>query len=198
MKLVSGRSIQPGDIFYIPGMNKEGDYGFVLARYIELIPTNVGHLIEVFAKFYTIPPTSIEDVDKTHRLFRPIMFDMYFQRIPKWKVLFSDPGYDKSQSDYTNIGIAFHTNLWLGGNCKPATREQLNKFEASECWRTHHIMLRVNAHLSGLFGPEEEYDYSRIPKGQRVDDPGVVEKVIAVAEEIDGRFKIWAARKKTK
>ena len=40
-----------GDLFYIPAMNKEGKPGFVIGRYIELIPTNVGHLIEEFARF---------------------------------------------------------------------------------------------------------------------------------------------------
>ena len=47
---------KPGDCFYIPGMNKEGKSGVVIGRYIELTPTNVGHLIEVFAKFYTERP----------------------------------------------------------------------------------------------------------------------------------------------
>ena len=56
----------------------------------------------------------------------------------------------------------------------------------------HHIIFRVNAHLAGIFGPNDCYDYHRIPKEQRVDDPSAKEKVIAVAEAMNERFQIWA------
>ncbi|MYN19700.1 hypothetical protein GTP81_23430 [Rugamonas sp. FT107W] len=183
---------KPGDLFYIPAMNEEGKSGFVIGRYIELIPTNVGHLIEVFARFYTERPQSIDKVDKSQRLFRPIMCSLRFAEIPKWKILFSDPGYDKSQSDYDNIAIAFDTKLWIGGKSQDATRDKLREFEDSTCWRMHHVIFRVNAHLAGIFGPNDGYDYHRVPKGCRVDDPGVLEKVIALAEAVDERFKIWS------
>lgn len=197
MKQLTSAS-KPGDLFYIPAFNKEGDYGFVIGRYIELVPTNVGYLIEVFAKFYTAPPKSIEEVDKSQRLFRPIMCSLRFAEIPRWKVLFSDPNYDKSQSDYDNIAIAFHMDLWVGGKSRSATPEELNGIEKSTWWRTHHIILRVNTHLAGIFGPNDCYDYHRVPKGGRIDDPGVLEKVIAVAEAMDERFKMWAEEAKAR
>ena len=90
-------------------MNKARKFGFVIQRYIELVPKNVGHLVEVFARLYTERPQSIDDVDKCQRLFRPIMCSLRFAEIPQWRVLFSDPGYDKSHSDYNSIAIAFDT-----------------------------------------------------------------------------------------
>lgn len=191
---------QSGDLFYIPAINKGGDYGFVMARYIELIQPNSGYLIEVFAKFYETPPESIAEVDKSQRLFRPIMFSMYFKTVPKWKILFNDPIYDKSQSDYENITIAFHSDLWIGGKGKiqPAYPGQLKEFEDSTCWRTHHIIFRVNAHLAGVFGPNDRYDYHRVPQGERVDDLEAQAKVVALANEMDRRFKAWAEEAKNK
>ena len=179
-------------MFYIPAMTKEGTFGFVIGRYIELVPTNVGYLIEVFAKFYTEPPKSIEEVEKSQRLFRPIMCSLRFAEIPKWKILFGDSSYDKSHSDFDNIAIAFHDDLWIGGKDQPLPRGQLKEFEPSTCWRMHHIVFRVNAHLAGIFGPDECYDYHRVPKEERVDDPDAKAKVIALAEAMDEQFKIWA------
>lgn len=49
----------PGDIFYIPALKITDADGFVLARYIEFIKPNLGHLIEVFEKFYIKPPERI-------------------------------------------------------------------------------------------------------------------------------------------
>ncbi len=199
MKPLTQRA-QSGDLFYIPAINKVGAYGFVMARYIELIQPNSGYLIEVFANFYEVPPKSFDEVDKSQRLFRPIMFDMYFKIVPKWKILFNDPSYDKSQSDYENITIAFYKDLWIGGNSKikPANPGQLKEFEDSTCWRTHHIIFRVNVHLAGVFGPNDSYDYHRVPKGERVDDPEAQAKVIALANEMDNRFKVWAEKAKAK
>jgi hypothetical protein len=180
---------KPGDLFYVPAMDKEGKPGFVLGRYIELVPTNVGHLIEVFARFYTERPQSIDEVDKSQRLFRPIMCSLRFAEIPRWKVLFSDPGYDKSRSDYGSIAIAFDTKLWIGGKTRSAMKDELREVEDSTCWRMHHIVFRVNAHLAGIFGPNDRYDYYRVPKGQRVDDPSAKERVIALAEAMDARLR---------
>jgi len=191
-------NVKPGDLFYVPAMNEEGKSGFVIGRYIELVPTNVGHLIEIFARFYTEPPQSIDEIDKSQRLFRPIMCSLRFAEIPRWKILFSDPGYDKSQSDYSNIAIGFHTKLWIGGKSRNSTMDELRNFEDSTCWRMHHIVFRVNAHLAGIFGPNDWYDYHRVPKGQRVDDPAAEEQVIALAEEMDARFKIWAEEEKAR
>lgn len=84
---------KPGDLFYIPALNANDEPGFVIARYIELIPPALGHLIEVFGHFYTQIPASIEQVDTSRRLFRPIFCSMRFSGIPRWKILFSDPGY---------------------------------------------------------------------------------------------------------
>lgn len=185
------KNAKPGDLFYIPAMNKEGKSGFVIGRYIELIPTNVGHLIEVFARFYTERPQSIDEVDKSQRLFRPIMCSLRFSEIPRWKVLFSDPDYDKSQSDYDNIAIAFDTKLWIGGKSRGALKVELGEFEDSTCWRMHHIVFRVNAHLAGIFGPNDWYDYHLVPKGQRVDDSQAKEKVIALADGMAAQFTIY-------
>jgi hypothetical protein len=122
-----------------------------------------GYLIEVFARFYMELPQSIDEVDISQRLFRPIMCSLRFAEVPRWKVLFSDPGYDKSQSDYDNIGIAF-----------------------------------LNAHLAGIFGPNDRYEYHRVPKGLRIDDLAAKEEVIALAEALDVRFENWGEEEKSR
>ncbi len=188
--------MRPGDLFYIPAMNENGEYGFVMARAIEDVQPNVGYLIEVFAHFYTEPPKSLDEVDISQRLFRPIMCDTYFQDIPRWKILFNDPNYDKSQSDYDNITIAFVPYFWQGGNRIPASEEQMKGLENSTCWRMYHIIFRVNEHLAGIFGPDECYDYHRIPKEMRSEDPNAKAKVFALAQAMDEKFKLWAAQAK--
>ena len=98
---------KPGDLFYFPAVNANDEPGFVIARYIELIPPALGHLIEVFAHFYTQIPASIEQVDTSRRLFRPIFCSLRSSGIPRWKILFSDPGYKKPSSHYEKIQFAF-------------------------------------------------------------------------------------------
>ena len=190
------KNVLPGDLFYIPAMDKTGEYGFVMARYIEHIEPNVGHLIEVFAQFYTAPPMSLDEVGQNQRLFRPIMCSLGFSEIPRWKILFNDPCYDKSQSDYDNIAIAYPDFYWIGGQDRIASPDQLKGLEDSTCWRMHHIIFRVNEHLAGIFGPNDCYDYHRIPKEMRSEDPEAKTKVFALAQAMDEKFKIWAAQAK--
>ena len=74
-----------GDIFYIPAIDGSSRGGFVLARYIDAIG-KAGYLIEVFSKFYLVPPGKLSDVDTSQRLFRPIMCSMSFRNLPNWKI----------------------------------------------------------------------------------------------------------------
>ncbi len=157
------KKAKPGCIFYIPAISKRGEAGFLLARYIELLKPNVGYFIEVFDIFYLEPPTSFGQIDMSRRLFRPVMFDMYFQYVPRWKVLFQDAAYDRAQSNYSQIAIAFHTELWVGGKSLPLPPGAAKKFEGATCWSPYQIIFLVNAHLAGIFGPEERYDYHRVP-----------------------------------
>lgn len=185
--------VKPGDIFYIPGINKEGTYGFVLARYIELIKPNLGYLIEIFSEFYTSLPASIDHIDVSKRLFRPVMCSLLFRNLPRWKIIFSNPSYEKSQSEYENISIEFYDgDLWSGGEIIPLNRKKAGKYEDSTCWRMKHLIFRVNAHLAGLLGPNDSYDYDRLPKNCRVDSPDADAKVIDVAVVVDNLFKEWA------
>ena len=197
MKLLNA-SVQPGDLFYIPAIDQTGDYGFVIARYIELIKPNLGHLIEVFSAFHTTPPACIEDVDTSSRLFRPVMCSLAFQLIPRWKILFSDPSYDKSRSGYQDIAIAFERELWKGGICLPLEDEDYRACEDATCWRMHHLIFRVNAHLAGLLGPNDAYDYHSLPANQRVDSPEAQARVIDVAATIDRLSRSWQISKKAK
>ena len=198
MRQLTSNSVRAGDLFYIPAV-REAVCGFVMARYIELIPTNVGHLIEVFARFYLMPPAAVAEVDKSERLFRPIMCSLRFSEIPRWKVLFSDSGYEKSESDYNNIAFAFPNYIWKGGKekIKPSYEGQLKEFEDSTCWRMIHVVFRVNAHLAGIFEANEAYDYRRLPEDLRVDNPVAKERVIVAARLMDERFKTWAEEAKT-
>lgn len=42
-----------------------------------------------------------------------------------------------------------------------------------------------------IFGPDDWYDYHLVPEGQRVDDPQAKEKVIALADAMDARFRMY-------
>ena len=68
--------------------------------------------------------------------------------------------------------------------------------EKSICWRMHHIIFRVNAHLAGIFGPDDCHSYHRLPLEMRVDNPEAEAKVFALAQAMDEKFKIWAAQAK--
>lgn len=181
----------PGDLFYIPAIGILNQEGFVIARYIELIKPNLGHLIEVFDHFYTEPPKDISDVKTTERLFRPIFCSMRFADIPRWKKLFSDPDYDKSESGYEQISFAFGQNIWIGGETKMATPEQLVNIEPSICWRMSHIIFRVMAHLKGSLSKDEVMDYHKLPVEYRVDDDGAIKTVHEIAEHMHNQFTVW-------
>lgn len=188
---------QPGDLFYIPAWNAKRVHGFVIGRYIEHIEPNIGHLIEVFARFYTEPPARIDDIDTSRRLFRPIMWSMYFFKpYLRWKILFSDPEYDKSQSGYENIAIAWYNDIWIGGQSRKVSQEVFDSLEPSICWSTDNLIFRVIAHLAGILGPEEKYDYHRLPENLQSDKPEAYEVVEALAIEMDQRFKAWQEQEK--
>lgn len=190
MKLLN-KNVNPGDLFYIPAIDKKGTYGIVMGRYIELVSPSAGDLIEVFSKFYTTPPGKIEDVDISERLFRPILCSFRFSEIPRWKILFSDILYEKSQSNYKNISFAYCSDLWKGGTVTPAKQTELIGIERATCWRMHHVIFRVNAHLAGYLGENDIYDYHRLPEGVRFDSPSAEAKVIDVAVKIDNLSKKW-------
>ena len=95
-----------GDLFCVPAIDKTEKHGFVIGRFIETTPENLGYLIEIFKKFYVTPPSSLKDVDRSERLFRPILTSLSFVNIPRWHVILHDPEYEKSQSEYNKIGFA--------------------------------------------------------------------------------------------
>ncbi|MBK8337827.1 MAG: hypothetical protein IPL03_15265 [Sterolibacteriaceae bacterium] len=188
---------QPGDLFYLPAWNSQEVYGLVIGRYIDHIEPNIGHLIEVFDRFYVEPPVRIEDVDRSRRLFRPVMWDMWFQKpYPRWKILFSDPTYDRSQSNYEHIAIAWHNDIWIGGESRKVPKEVFDTLEPSICWRTHHLILRAIIHLAGILGPDDKHDYHRLPPAYRVDNPEAQKAVEALALEMDRRFQVWQENEK--
>lgn len=196
------RRPQPGDLFYIPAVNANGAHGFVMARHIEAVPPNIGDLIEVFYSFYTEPPGRIEDVDTSRRLFRPIMWDAYFFKpYPRWMILFSDPHYDKSQSDYDHIDFAFDSRrlsgeIWRGGRSVKVSPEVFESTEPPTCWSVDNLISRVIAHLAGIFNSAEQYDYHRLPEFLRMDKPVAYERIEALAIEMDQKFQAWQAEEK--
>ena len=177
-----------GDIFYIPAIDGSSRGGFVLARYIDAIG-KAGYLIEVFSKFYLVPPGKLSDVDTSQRLFRPIMCSMSFRNLPNWKILFHDSSYTKSQSSFDEIKISFDDEIWAGGKSSKATDRELAKHEPSICWRMDHLIFRVNSHLKGEFTADERYDYYRTPEKQ--DDPAAIAKVLELTKEMAKKFESW-------
>jgi len=63
------------------------------------------------------------------------MFSMYFKNIPRWKILFSDPEYNKTKSNYEEIAFAFYSYAWIGGK-KLSFQEKIWKR-----WRTQHVVV---------------------------------------------------------
>ncbi|EDS4738650.1 hypothetical protein B0C58_004703 [Salmonella enterica subsp. enterica serovar Oranienburg] len=181
---------EPGDLFYIPALNISDVDGFVLARYIEFIKPNLGYLIEVFEHFYTELPEK-RSVDTSSRLFRPIFCSMRFSDIPKWKILFSDPDYDKSKSGYERISFAFDGSIWIGGVSKKATPEQLINIEPSVCWRMDHIVFRTIAHLKRLVHKNDVMNYHQLPIEYRVDNEIAKRRVRDISEIMDKKFNAW-------
>lgn len=194
MKLLKS-NVQQGSIFYMPALSHDKKVGFVLARYIEHVESNAGFLIEVFSRFYSVPPRSLAEVDMADRLFRPILCSMRFSEIPRWKVLFEDPQYDKSCSGYADITFEYYSNFWVGGaTIKKSPSDQgfsqgSNALEWSTCWRMHHIVFRVNACLAGFFGQEEAYDNNKLPECMQIGNQEAGGAVIALAKQVDELFK---------
>ncbi|QNH14675.1 hypothetical protein [Xanthomonas sp. SI] len=182
------RAPKPGDLFYIPAVDAADAPGFVIARCIELIPPALGHLIEVFADFHRQIPASIAQVDTSRRLFRPIFCSLRFSAIPRWKILFSDPGYEKSDSRYDDIQFAFETDIWIGGASHPATADRLAGIEPSICWRMDHLMFRVIAHLRGAIAENACMEYSALPEDLRVDSEVALERVRKAAHNMQTLF----------
>ncbi|WP_025113503.1 hypothetical protein [Pseudomonas sp. H1h] len=199
MKML-GKSACPGDFFYIPAYGEMQQQGFVIARFIENVSGNLGYLIEVFERFYTTPPGTREDVDIRNRLFKPVLCSFRFSEVPKWRVLFSDPDYDRAQSNYDDIKFLFYSSLWVGGKDIPQSQwsGSLSIIEEAVCWRTLHLIFRVNAHLAGIFGADEPYDYDRLPNDLREDNPAAIARVVSLAQAMDDKFKAWAAESKKK
>ncbi|MBN6149116.1 hypothetical protein JR065_02085 [Xanthomonas sp. AmX2] len=171
------RAPRPGDLFYVPAVDATDAPGFVIARYIELIPPALGHLIEVFADFHTHIPASMAQVDTSRRLFRPILCSLRFPGMPRWKILFSDPAYARSDSGYDRIQFAFDTDLWIGGASHPATADRLAGVEPSVCWRMDHVMFRVIAHLRGAIAENACMEHFALPDDLRVDSEVARERV---------------------
>lgn len=195
--------VRSGDVFYIPARSSSGDSGFVLARFIEHVEFNAGALIEVFKKFYSEPPKTLGEVDMSERLFRPILCSLRFSEIPRWKILFSDSGYERADSNYEDIIVEYYSEYWVGGERRPkALREhgysKASPYEAATCWRMHHIVFRVNAHLSGFLGDQDTFLMEKLPENMRVGNGEAEQKVVELANEVDALFRSWSTKKKTK
>lgn len=191
--------VRPGDVFYIPAFSSEGEVGFVLARFIEHVEHNAGALIEVFNKFYREPPENLAQVDMVERLFRPILCSLRFSEIPRWRILFGDETYDKTDSSYADIGLEYHAELRVGGVRYPKPvglhgYANCSNYETATCWRMHHIVFRVNAHLAGCLGPNDSYRAGKLPEDMRVGNEAAETKVVSLAREVDALFKKWAKK----
>lgn len=182
------KSPKPGDLFYIPALDASDTPGFVIARYIEFIPPALGHLIEVFARFYTHIPNSIDEVDTSHRLFRPIFCSMRFSGIPRWKILFSDPDYIKASSDYDTIQFVFGSKIWSGARIQIATSEQISSVEPSICWRMDHIIYRVIAHLRNALNNNDCMGHFELPEDLRIGSDVALERVNKAAQSMKELF----------
>ncbi|WP_248919641.1 hypothetical protein [Pseudomonas entomophila] len=136
--------------------------------------------------FYKELPECLEAVDVSERLFRPVLCSFNFAEIPRWRVLFQDDAYEKAQSSFADIVLEFVPYLWVGGEKRPKGSVAQGKgLERSVCWRTLHLIFRVNAHLAGIFKQDEPYDYHRLPADMRVDDDAAIQAVIALAASVE-------------
>jgi hypothetical protein len=179
--------LNPGDLFYIPAINKLKEPGVVIGRSIYYSKA-VGHLVEVFDSFHAKPLDEILDVSRIERLFRPVYCDLYFSPMPRWRIFHSDPSYDKEMSNYNAISIVFPRDIWIGGESRPASEKELLETEPSICWRMDHLIFRVNAHLAGIFQKDELFDYHKMPPEYRVDNEITKTQVYELANHIEKWF----------
>jgi hypothetical protein len=153
--------IKPGDIFYIPVYQSDETMGFVLARHISY---HSGlNVAEIFSKFYTYLPLSIDQVDFSKRLFRPVFCSLEYYKTTtskKWRILFSDKNYEKSQSNYDSITIVspegeyfIKSKSFIGG------KDELTTQEDTTIWMPLDLSIRASAHLNGFFGCNEKFDW---------------------------------------
>lgn len=183
------KSIKPGYEFCVPAIDAHERCGMVVGRYIAHIEPNIGHLIEIFSAFYLTPPESVAKIDRSTRLFRPILCSLRFAEIPKWRILHRNINYNIIDSNFDSIAIAFDTEKWLGGKFSNRSRSEMELLEPSICWRTHHVVFRVNAYLSGIFLRDESYDFHKLPSSLRVDNPEAQTRVIEAATMLDRNIK---------
>lgn len=179
---------EPGDLFYIPAFSRDGECGIVIARYIELLQPNVGHLIEIFDRHYLEVPKEIVDIDMSRRLLRPVMFSMYFKNIPRWKILFSDPHYKKSDSNYEEISFAFYSYAWVGGKKVEVSKKDLEKLEDSTCWGSEQLIFLVNAYIAGMFKADERYQDNRVPTDLQISNTTEYARVVELAKIVDKKI----------
>lgn len=104
--------------------------------------------------------------------------------MPRWKILFSDPGYTKADSRYDAIRFAFESELWIGGASHPASAEQLAGVEPSICWRMDHVVFRVIAHLRGAIAENACMEHFALPEDLRVDSEVALERVRKAAHSM--------------
>jgi hypothetical protein len=157
--------LAPGDLFAIPTHNSSGMVGYVACRCIA--PAFNGTLlIEVFKAFYAEPFAMGHNISITERLFRPVLFLPVFGNgmIPtkeKWPVIFRNPGYDRAESDYSNIEIGFvaANKIWRNGVSRPAHAARIATLEESILWTPIDLSRRVAGHLAGRLGANEQFDY---------------------------------------
>lgn len=69
---------------------------------------------------------------------------MRFSGIPRWRILFSNPDYDKSDSGYESISFAFGSSIWVGRETKDIAIEKQSDIEPSICWRMDHFKYKTN------------------------------------------------------
>jgi hypothetical protein len=180
--------LNPGDLFYIPAMNKLKEPGVVIGRSIDYSKA-VGHLVEVFDSFHAKPLDDLIDVRKIERLFRPVYCDLYFSPMPRWRIFHSDPNYDKEMSNYSAISIVFlDGDICTGDQSRSASQSELEKIEPATTWRMDHLIFRVNAHLAGIFKKDELFDYHKMPPEYRVDNEITKTQVYELANHIEKWF----------
>jgi hypothetical protein len=203
--------LDSGDLFAIPTHNANGIVGYVVGRNIAA-ENNGALLIEVFKGFYDTAPDNRSAIAIGERLFRPILFLPVFGlgMIPakeKWPILFNDACYNRSESDYPNIEIAYPAinKIWKNGVEISASPARIATVERARLWTPIDLSRRVAGHLAGRIGATEQYDDWQVvglDKGSAT--TAMFQTTFFVAGEearkdshiIAARFKEWAAMKK--
>jgi hypothetical protein len=162
-----------GDIIAVPSQ-KEGVYGFVLARVIDHIQW---HTIEFFSEFHTNYSMTVDDVIGMNlgikdRLFDPVYAVFLFSKLTgatKWPVLMHNPDYDPERDSKFSEIILLCVEYEEDGSYRKGGEIFFDDChdriaEEDTIWQTNQLVLRVKYYMDGIYKKGEIFSLCKIQR----------------------------------